>query len=118
MRYCLFGILLPIVGSSVAQSRKNDASRDFVFDVQPREIAPGETAVLRWSIKGATEITLEEAPDSTIGHGELHKLGTFEGGTGTLQVAPVEDTTYVISCVGATKYSCASLSVRVRVKRR
>jgi len=39
------------------QNRKSEADVDFVFEIQPRDIAPGETAALQWSIKGATRIT-------------------------------------------------------------
>jgi hypothetical protein len=88
-------------------------SEDFVFDVQPRVIAPGETAVLRWSIKGATKVVIEEVPDSKR---DLRKLGTF-GSTGSIEVHPKEGTTYVVSCEGSATYFCASISVRVRVKR-
>ena len=92
-------------------SKKSD---DFLFEVQPRVIAAGETVVLHWSIKGATKVVIEEASKSS---NALHKLGTF-GGSGSLQVWPNEDTTYVVSCEGSTSHSCASVSVRVRVKRR
>lgn len=84
-------------------------SDDFLFEVQPRVVAVGETAVLRWSIKGATRIVIEEASDSSR---ELHKIGTF-GDSGKLQVWPKEG-----SCEGSTTYSCASVTVRVRVKQR
>lgn len=121
-RYCLAGVLLlPVAGSSEnfmlsEQAPKPGNSEEFVFEVQPHDIVSGESAVLRWSIKGATKVTIEEAPESSTGRSELRKIGEFEGSSGTLQVSPAEDTTYVISCVGSTKYSCASLSVRVRVK--
>ena len=102
----------------IEQKNQGPRSEDFIFEIQPREIAAGETAVLRWSIKGATRITIEETPESSAGNSALHELGTFEGGSGSLQVMPTQNTTYVISCVGSTTYSCASLSVRVRVKRK
>ena len=50
-----------------APSRSQDVGRseqkadDFLFEVQPPVIAPGETALLRWSIKGATKVVIEEA---------------------------------------------------------
>lgn len=119
-RYCLLWLL--ILPASPSQSRipakgpHSQTTEDFLFEIQPHEIVAGETAVLRWSIKGATKITIEEAPDSGVGRSELHQLGTFDGSSGTLEVRPMENMTYVISCVGSTKYSCASLSVRVRVK--
>jgi hypothetical protein len=91
-------------------------SQDFLFEVRPREIAPGEAAVLRWSIKGAARVTIEEAPKSGTGSPELTKVGSFEGSSGMLEVRPKEDTTYVITCEGSTAYTCASATVRVRVK--
>jgi len=91
-------------------------SPEFVFEIRPREIAPGQVAVLRWSIKGAERIAIQEAPDS--GTRGLREIGKFEGDHGTLEVRPTESTTYVIVCEGATTYACASASVRVQVKRR
>jgi hypothetical protein len=122
---CSLTVALVVLIAAVAknlnpgkQNPKTQNSEDFIFEVQPREIGPGETAVLRWSIKGATKITIEEAPESSASRVELHKLGTFDGGSGTLEVRPAENTTYVISCEGSTTYACASLTVRVRVKKR
>jgi hypothetical protein len=94
--------------------QKPDAKKadEFLFDVQPRIITAGEPATLRWSIKGATKVMLEEASGSGR---ELRKMGTF-GGSGSVQIHPKEDTTYVISCEGSTTFSCASITVRVRVK--
>jgi len=113
----MFRILLTVglVALAAAAAANPD---DFVFDVKPREVAPGETAVLHWSIKGAKEITIEASPESGAARGRLHPLGTFEGGSGSLEVKPAEDTTYIISCEGLTTYACASLTVRVRVKKR
>jgi len=59
----------------------------------------------QFSAGPATKITIEEAPDSAVGRSELHQLGTFEGRSGTLEVRPMENMTYVISCVGSSKYS-------------
>ena len=91
-----------------------DRKPEFVFDVRPRIIGAGETAVLYWSIKGATKVVIEE---SSISSPRLRQIGTF-GANGSFEVRPSEDTTYVVSCEGSTTYSCASISVRVRVKRR
>jgi hypothetical protein len=88
-------------------------SEDFMFDVQPRAIELGQTVVLRWSIKGATRVLIEE---STASVQRLRKIGTFSG-SGNLVIRPKEDTVYVITCEGSTNYSCASASVRVRVTR-
>lgn len=103
-------------GSRIEGKREGQKSQDFLFEVQPREIVEGEAALLRWSIKGATKVVIEEAPVS--GNRDLRKLGTFEGSSGTLEVRPRENTTYVVTCEGSTTYSCASATVRVRVKRR
>jgi len=119
-RYCLLALVLLAVpnrgqeGVRVAQKPDATKSDEFLFDVQPRMIAPGEAATLRWSIKGATKVLIEEASSSG---GELHKLGTF-GGSGSLEIRPKEDTTYVVTCEGSTTHSCASVTVRVRVKQR
>ena len=96
----------------VIQKPTTKKADEFFFDVQPRVIMAGEAATLRWSIKGATRVVLEESSGSRP---ELRKLGTFSG-SGSLQVHPKEETTYVITCEGSTTYSCASITVRVRVK--
>jgi hypothetical protein len=120
VRYCLLAIvLLGASGSGqdgicVAKQPVAQKSEDFLFEVQPRVIVPGEAALLRWSIKGATKVVIEQASRSSR---DLQKLGTF-GGSGSLQVRPTEDTTYVITCEGSTTYSCASVSIHVRVKQR
>jgi plastocyanin len=105
-------------GSRTGAKSETQKSQDFVFEARPREIAPGEVAILRWSIKGATRVTIEEVPESTIGRRELRKLGSFESSAGTLEVKPEESTTYVITCEGSTTYTCASATVRVRVRPR
>ncbi len=83
--------------------------RDFILDVNPRVIEPGEAAVLRWSIQGATQVLIEAETESA---GHLVNLGTF-GGEGSLEIRPEENTTYVVSCQGSTGYSCATATVRV-----
>ena len=119
--YCLLALILLGMlsrgGEGAARGdRKPEASKstEFQFEVQPREIAPGETATLRWSIKGAIKVLIEEESASS---NKLRTLGTF-GGSGSLQVRPREDTIYVLSCEGSTTFSCASVTVRVRVKKR
>jgi hypothetical protein len=113
---CLIGLaLFALMGNGQETSRKRQGaakSDDFIFEVEPSVIAPGETAVLYWSIKGATKVVIEEASTS---NGELHKIGEY-GASGRLEIRPRADTTYVVSCEGSTKYSCASISLRVRVK--
>jgi hypothetical protein len=117
-RGCLLALVLMVTRSqNVARAALEQGAQkgeDSIFDVQPPVSAPGETAVLRWSIKGATKVVVEEASGSK---GELHKLSTFSG-TGSLQVSPKENTTYVVSCEGSKTFSCASATVRVRIKRR
>ncbi len=87
------------------------SSDNFVFEAQPSIIRPGETALLRWNIQGATSVTIEAASDDN----KLQVIGTF-GARDTLKVQPQEDSTYVISCGGGAALSCASVTVRVRVK--
>jgi hypothetical protein len=116
-RYCLVALALLVApsrgqeGLRASQAKKSDG---FLFDVQPRIIAAGEAATLRWSINGATSVLIEETSGSDR---ELHKIGSF-GASGSLQIRPKEDTTYVVSCEGSTTFSCASVTDRVRVKKR
>ena len=105
--------LLGVPGQPVYAERPLK-SGDFVFEAEPPVITAGEAAILRWSIKGATKVVIEEA--SKAGRA-LHKIGTFSG-SGSVQVRPMEDTTYVISCEGSTSYTCVSLTIRVQVKTR
>ncbi len=88
----------------VSQKQQSQKAGDFLFEVQPQVIAAGETAILRWNIKGATKVMLEEASASKRG---LHSMGTF-GSRGTLKISPQESTTYVITCEGSTTYTCLS----------
>ena len=118
---CSLLLLLWIPGSAQTSFTKvnkttEKKSSDFVFEIYPREIAPGQAAMLRWSIKGAERVVIQEAPDS--GTRGLREAGRFEGDHGTLEVRPTESTIYVIVCEGSTTYECASASVRVQVKRR
>ena len=82
---------------------------EFFFVAEPPVVAPGHACLLRWNIQGATSVTIEEAS----GSGKLHPIGEF-GGSGTLEVRPETDSTYVVSCNGSAAFSCASVSVRVR----
>lgn len=119
---CCLLPLLWVTGTGQTASRYTEKkttankAKDFLCEVRPREIAPGETAVLRWLVKGATRVVVQEAPDSRAG--ELRSIGEFKGESGQLEVRPKESTTYVILCEGSTTYTCASTSVRVRVKPR
>lgn len=85
-------------------------SDTFFFDIQPRVIAPGQVATIRWRIKGATGITLDELPASAEAP---RYVGAF-GAEGSLTVKPLQDTTYIMSCRGATTFSCSTVSIRVR----
>ena len=100
----------------VDQKQKDKASSDFIFEAKPKEITAGETVVLRWFIKGATKVTIEEASETRSGGVALKKLGTFDGSSGTLEVKPESTTSYVISCEGSTSFACASVTVRVHVR--
>lgn len=97
-----------------ANNQKTAKSKDFVLEVKPAVIAPGEKAVLHWSIKGATEVVIEQISGSSP---VLRKIGTF-GASGSLQVQPKEDTNYVLSCEVSTTHACASVTLHVRIKQR
>ena len=99
------------------QSARHQSARDagdFFVEIQPKLITPGEVATIRWHIKSATRVVIEEVRSST---GKLRKIGEF-GAEGSMEVRPVEDMTYVLNCEGATSYSCASVSIRVREKKK
>ena len=117
-RYLLSAALLVTAGCIHNPSSHNyfpgslkQSSDNFLFEAEPSVIRPDETALLRWNIQGATTVTIEEASDDN----KLQVIGTF-GARDTLKVQPQEDSTYVISCVGNTAFSCASVSIRVRVR--
>ncbi len=125
LQSCLLALLvfaIPGRGLAAASAEPEPASRkstdgkstDFLFEAHPKVIAAGETVVLHWEIKGATKVVIDEQQKSSDA---LHNLGTF-GGSGTLPVHPTENTMYIVTCEGSTSHSCASVSVRVRVKRR
>lgn len=86
--------------------------QDYVIEARPSVVAPGEPVNLHWSIPGATKVSIDASGSR---QSELQHLGTF-GGSGDLEVKPIEDTMYVVSCEGSRSVSCASVSVKVRVK--
>lgn len=92
-----------------APAASGQSQTDFFFVAEPPVVAPGHASLLRWNIQGATSVTIEEAS----GSGKLHRIGEF-GGSGTLEVRPERDSTYVVSCNGSATFSCASVAVRVR----
>ena len=118
--YCLLALaLLALPGRSqdghrVVYKQETQKPDKFLFEVRPRVITAGETAVLRWSIKAATKVTIEEAIEA---RGELRKVGTF-GARGSLEIRPTESRVYVITCQSSSGYTCASVTVRVRVNKR
>ena len=112
---CLLGF--PISGQTfdrVVIELKDPKRAEFIFEVRPKVIAPGETAILRWSVKGATKVLIEA---SALSDRTLRELGK-SGARGSIEISPKEDTIYVITCDGPTAYSCASASISVRVKQR
>lgn len=62
--HCLLALVLmgvPSRGQDVARSadkQEKQKSDEFLFEVQPRVLAAGEAAVLRWSIEGATTVVI------------------------------------------------------------
>ncbi len=102
-----------IHNNAVRVTQGEDPSRGYVLAVEPSVISPGESAVLFWKVPGATKVSVAEV--ASVGD-EFHDSGLFDS-SGSLEVRPAKDTTYVITCEGSTTLSCASVSVRVRVKR-
>lgn len=89
----------------------------YTFVIEPAVIAPGQSATLFWNIPGATQVSIEKTSEDAKlkGKGELNRIGTFDA-KGQVEVKPLADTTYVLSCEGSKSITCASVSVRVRVK--
>ena len=114
----VLGIAVSLVPAAAPadQKQKDKTSTDFIFEAKPKEITAGESVVLRWSIKSATKVTIEEAAETRSGGVALKKLVAFEGSSGTLEVKPESTTSYVISCEGSTSFACASVTVRVNVR--
>jgi hypothetical protein len=111
---CLTLLLLSAPGHAQDNSRAGTSSSKF-------SLARSHQAKRRFCAgrsKGATKVTIAEASESGIGRPELRKIGSFDGSSGTLEVKPKENTNYVITCEGSTTYTCASISVRVRVRSR
>jgi len=113
MKYVLVFSILALTACVHENAPPAPAPPSYVFNVEPTTIAPGEWATLFWNIPGATKVSIEAAGLKTTD--ELQRLGSFDP-VGSLRVAPASDTTYVITCEGGTTVTCASVSVRIRVK--
>jgi hypothetical protein len=62
------------------QGEKHQSGRnvgDFFVQIQPKLIAPGEVATIRWHMENATRVVIEEVRSST---GKLRKIGELAAG--------------------------------------
>jgi len=85
------------------------------FVANPRIINPGEKVVLGWDAHNAREVILEQAVDPHADiRASFQQLGTFPA-SGTLEVHPKTNTTYVVSYDDET-IGCSSASVQIIVK--
>jgi peptidoglycan-associated lipoprotein len=73
-----------------------------VFDAAPSSIQPGQRAVLRWRVAGASEVQLEPSA-----------RGLRLPLEGTAAVSPANTTSYRLSAYGLKSYATASASVIV-----
>jgi len=83
--------------------------------IEPKTIRAGQSAMLYWFTRNASEILLEQAaePHST-GHAEcLRLVGRFPS-KGSLQVSPRVSTTYVVSCADSGTTCAESISITVK----
>lgn len=71
------------------------------FDASPGSIKPGESAVLNWHVTGVSNVTIE--PD----------IGTVEP-AGTLNVSPVETTSYKLTASNSDEEDVAYCTVTVK----
>lgn len=83
--------------------------------VTPKAIRPGETAVLRWSVRGVSGLVYlgEDPRPAERRHREEKSLGEVES-QGSLRVSPIQTTTYVLSCETSSGPLCASATLRVK----
>ena len=86
----------------------------YMFEAEPAAVEPGQSTTLHWSIPGATKVTIDAAGMND--RRELVNVGTFAA-TGQVDVRPAGDTTYVITCENAESVTCASVSVRVLIRK-
>ncbi len=102
---------------TIAPAKQGEASewakcRRLLRPDQPKLIAPGEVATILWHMENATRVVIEEVRSST---GKLRKIGELAAGV-VWNYAQLKTMTYVLDCEGAARYSCASVSIRVREK--
>ena len=112
----LFAVLSENANFDIAPPHKQLlASTERSFQIQPKAIRIGQSAVLSWFNKYSSEILLYEDAE-TRGHwcvGSLRLIGRFPS-TGSIEVSPRSSTIYVVSCadIGITCAESISLTVR------
>ena len=112
----VFLLLALAVTLGVMRSRPNPIgsaiSPEIVsFTATPRTITRGQSAKLEWVTRGATSVAMEWAP-------ELRPRGNMRRQTGlppsgTMTVAPVENTVYILECNPEYDEVCTLASVTV-----
>jgi len=70
------------------------------FAAEPSSIERGQTALLRWSVTGATEVTINRG------------LGTVPA-TGTRSISPTETTTWTLTATGSEGTTTANATISV-----
>lgn len=79
-----------------------------LFDADPRRIRLGRSVTLSWSVALASAITIEEVGGASV----------FSGSdpSGTVEVSPTEDTTYLLTATDAANFTATAM-VQVEVDR-
>jgi len=94
-------VLLLVVGLSGCTNVDNQDTTQLsiaLFNVEPSMINKGETANLSWNVTGATTVSI----DNDIGNVSL---------SGTRIIAPIQNTTYVLTALNSTSSKTATTQI-------
>ena len=92
----------PPPASNNAPAGNNTTQRPVVaeFTAEPSGIERGQSALLRWSVSGANDISID------------HGIGTVQS-TGTSRVSPTDTVTYTLTANGSGGSTTATATVRI-----
>jgi peptidoglycan-associated lipoprotein len=90
----------PVASGAPAPAPSGARPTVATFTVEPSSIERGQAAVLRWSVTGATEVSIDRG------------IGTVAS-TGTSRVTPSETTTYTLNASGPGGNATATATVTI-----
>ena len=92
----------PSAGSGNASSGNSSGQRPVIasFTAEPSSIERGQSAVLRWSVSNATDVTID------------HGVGTVQS-SGTSRISPIDATTYTLTASGPGGTATASATITI-----